>query len=88
MRAVSSAVKAKAQAHGLEVPYIYIEPGRSIVGEAGLTLYKVGSVKEIPGLRTYVAVDGGMTDNPLCALSFQLQRPAGQQGGQTGRSAE
>ena len=68
MRAVSSAVKAKAQAHGLEVPYIYIEPGRSIVGEAGLTLYKVGSVKEIPGVRTYVAVDGGMTDNPRYAL--------------------
>ena len=45
-----------------------IEPGRSIVGEAGTTLYTVGSIKEIPGLRTYVSVDGGMVDNPRVAL--------------------
>jgi diaminopimelate decarboxylase len=41
-----------------------MEPGRSLVGSAGITLYKVGSVKEIPGIRKYVAVDGGMCDNP------------------------
>jgi diaminopimelate decarboxylase len=44
-------------------PRLLIEPGRSLVGNAGLTLYTVGTVKEIPGLRTYVAVDGGMSDN-------------------------
>ncbi|MBC8535596.1 diaminopimelate decarboxylase [Feifania hominis] len=49
-------------------PFIYLEPGRSIVGSAGVTLYTVGSVKEIPGIRTYVSVDGGMTDNPRYAL--------------------
>ncbi|HEY8466066.1 MAG TPA: diaminopimelate decarboxylase [Solirubrobacterales bacterium] len=45
------------------VPRILIEPGRSLVGNAGLTLYTVGTLKEIPGVRTYVAVDGGMSDN-------------------------
>jgi diaminopimelate decarboxylase len=45
------------------VPKILIEPGRSLVGNAGLTIYRVGTVKEIPGIRTYVAVDGGMSDN-------------------------
>ena len=42
---------------------ILIEPGRSLVGNAGVTAYRVGTVKEIPGVRTYVAVDGGMSDN-------------------------
>jgi diaminopimelate decarboxylase len=45
------------------VPRVLIEPGRSLVGNAGLTAYRVGTVKEIPGVRTYVAVDGGMSDN-------------------------
>jgi diaminopimelate decarboxylase len=45
------------------VPRILIEPGRSLVGNAGLTVYRIGTVKEIPGVRTYVAVDGGMSDN-------------------------
>jgi diaminopimelate decarboxylase len=45
------------------VPRILVEPGRSLVGNAGLTAYRVGTVKEIPGVRTYVAVDGGMSDN-------------------------
>ena len=45
------------------VPRILVEPGRSLVGNAGVTLYEVGTVKEIPGVRTYVAVDGGMSDN-------------------------
>jgi diaminopimelate decarboxylase len=44
------------------------EPGRSIVGTAGMTLYRVGTIKELPGLRTYVAVDGGMSDNPRPVL--------------------
>jgi diaminopimelate decarboxylase len=45
------------------VPRILVEPGRSLVGNAGITVYRVGTVKEIPGVRTYVAVDGGMSDN-------------------------
>jgi diaminopimelate decarboxylase len=45
------------------VPRILVEPGRSIVGNAGVTAYRVGTVKEVPGVRTYVAVDGGMSDN-------------------------
>ncbi|TVQ28491.1 MAG: diaminopimelate decarboxylase [Spirochaetaceae bacterium] len=52
----------------IPVPRIVIEPGRWIVAEAGITLYTVGSIKEIPGVRTYVSVDGGMTDNPRPAL--------------------
>lgn len=50
------------------LPFLLIEPGRSIVGPAGITLYRVGGVKEIPGVRTYISVDGGMTDNPRYAL--------------------
>ncbi len=45
------------------VPKILIEPGRSLVGNAGITVYTVGTIKEIPGVRTYVAIDGGMSDN-------------------------
>jgi diaminopimelate decarboxylase len=46
-----------------EAPRILVEPGRSLVGNAGITAYRVGTVKEIPGVRTYVSVDGGMSDN-------------------------
>lgn len=68
MKAVSTAVKTKANELNIDVPYIYIEPGRSIVGESGITLYTVGSRKEIKDVRTYVSVDGGMTDNIRYAL--------------------
>lgn len=68
MEKVSEAVKSKSKEYGLPVPYIYIEPGRSIVGEAGITLYTVGGKKQIPNIRTYVSVDGGMTDNIRYAL--------------------
>ncbi|NMA48507.1 MAG: diaminopimelate decarboxylase [Tissierellia bacterium] len=53
---------------GIERPSIVIEPGRSMVGEAGITLYTVGSIKNISGVRKYVSVDGGMTDNIRPAL--------------------
>ncbi|MFQ5809499.1 MAG: diaminopimelate decarboxylase, partial [Armatimonadota bacterium] len=53
---------------GIDPPALAIEPGRSIVGEAGTTLYTVGVIKEIPGVRTYVAVDGGLSDNPRPTL--------------------
>lgn len=52
----------------LAIPTVIIEPGRWIVGEAGITLYTIGTVKEIPNLRTYVSVDGGLPDNPRPAL--------------------
>lgn len=68
MERVSKHVKAKVQERNLELPFIIIEPGRSIVAPAGVTLYTIGNVKEIPGIRTYVSVDGGMTDNPRYAL--------------------
>ncbi len=68
MEEVSEAIRASAAALRFPVPFILMEPGRSIVGEAGTTLYTVGSVKEIPGVRTYVSVDGGMGDNPRYIL--------------------
>jgi diaminopimelate decarboxylase len=52
----------------LDMPILTIEPGRSIVGNAGLTLYKIGSIKEVPSIRKYISVDGGMTDNIRPAL--------------------
>lgn len=52
----------------LDRPTIIIEPGRWIVGEAGITLYTIGSIKEIPNIRTYISVDGGLPDNPRPAL--------------------
>lgn len=68
MEAVSEAVHQKCEALGLPVPRIYIEPGRSVVGEAGITLYTVGNIREIPGVRNYVSIDGGMYENPRYAL--------------------
>jgi diaminopimelate decarboxylase len=59
---------AKLAEHGLPQPRLILEPGRSIVGEAGVTIYTVGVVKDIPDLRTYVSVDGGLSDNPRPAL--------------------
>ena len=53
---------------GIAVPALRLEPGRSIVADAGITLYTVGSVKKITGYKNYVSVDGGMTDNPRYAL--------------------
>ncbi|ABZ84436.1 diaminopimelate decarboxylase [Heliomicrobium modesticaldum Ice1] len=67
-RIVLSAVALEAEKRGLPTPKVLVEPGRSIVATAGTTLYTVGSVKEIIGVRKYVAVDGGMTDNPRPAL--------------------
>ena len=65
---VAKHVKAVAKKLGIELPEIRFEPGRSIVADAGLTLYTVGTVKRIPGYKNYVSVDGGMTDNPRFAL--------------------
>ncbi|MGC5773366.1 diaminopimelate decarboxylase [Paenibacillus pabuli] len=68
VKAITDAVKNYFAQIGYAVPEIWVEPGRSIVGEAGTTLYTVGTSKDIPGVRKYVAVDGGMTDNPRPAL--------------------
>ncbi|MBP3039002.1 diaminopimelate decarboxylase [Bacillaceae bacterium Marseille-Q3522] len=61
-------VKTQAAKFAITLPEIWIEPGRSLVGDAGTTLYKVGSRKEVPNVRQYVAVDGGMSDNIRPAL--------------------
>ena len=68
LQALIEKVKEKAEEKGLPLPFLLIEPGRSIVGEAGVTLYTVGRIKEIPGVKKYVAIDGGMFDNPRYAL--------------------
>ena len=65
---VGEAVRAQCKALDYPIPAIRLEPGRSIVADAGLTLYSVGTVKQIPGYKNYVSVDGGMTDNPRFAL--------------------
>lgn len=65
---VAKAAKAAATRLGIELPEIHMEPGRSIVADAGMTLYTCGSVKKIPGYKNYVSVDGGMTDNIRFAL--------------------
>lgn len=65
---ICSTVKGFAEKYGFDLPVLAVEPGRSIVGEAGTTLYTIGVVKEIPNVRTYVSVDGGMSDNPRPAL--------------------
>ncbi len=65
---VADRVKFKCRELEIPVPAIRMEPGRSIVADAGLTLYTVGSVKKIPSYKNYVAIDGGMTDNPRFAL--------------------
>lgn len=66
--AITNAVKTHFAGISNTLPEIWVEPGRSIVGDAGTTLYTVGTHKNIPGVRKYVAVDGGMTDNPRPAL--------------------
>lgn len=64
--------------YGIPMPHIYMEPGRSIVADAGMTLYTMGTLKSIPGYKNYVSVDGGMTDNPrylLYGSSYTLLAP-------------
>lgn len=65
---VGAFMKRRAEELDIELPIIAFEPGRSIVADAGATVYTVGTVKRIPGYKNYVSVDGGMTDNPRFAL--------------------
>lgn len=68
VRAMLEEMESVCANEDIPLPVFVIEPGRSIVGEAGTTLYTVGDIKHIPGVRTYVSVDGGMADNPRPAL--------------------
>ena len=68
IKQIAEIVREGAKKAGVVMPRVILEPGRSLVAAAGVTLYTVGSVKEIPGFRNYVSVDGGMPDNPRYAL--------------------
>jgi len=68
VKEIVTAIKQHAQKLDMPLPEIWIEPGRAIVGHTGITLYTIGSMKEIPGVRRYVSVDGGLTDNLRPAL--------------------
>jgi len=61
---IMTRIREESEKEGISLPSVLIEPGRWVVSEAGITLYRVGSIKEIPGAMTYVGIDGGMTDNP------------------------
>ncbi len=65
---VAQTIKNECLSLGIDMPDIYMEPGRAIVADAGMTLYTVGGVKHIPGYKSYVSIDGGMGDNPRFAL--------------------
>ena len=65
---MAAVIKQRAAEIGIDLPRIVLEPGRSLVADAGMTLYTVGSVKSIPGYKNYVSIDGGMPDNPRYAL--------------------
>lgn len=66
--AIMEVIKNDISKNNLKMPRVFIEPGRWMVGEAGITLYTVGTIKNIPGVRTYVSIDGGLPDNPRTAL--------------------
>lgn len=68
IRQVADFIHQKCALLAIDEPAIRMEPGRSIVADAGMTVYTVGTVKKIPGYKNYVSVDGGMTDNPRFAL--------------------
>jgi diaminopimelate decarboxylase len=64
VKTISLSVVKACKKNNLDFPTLMCEPGRSIVSTAGITIYKIGAFKEIPGIRTYLSVDGGMSDNP------------------------
>lgn len=68
IRRIGALIDETCASLNIDKPIIHMEPGRSIVAAAGITLYTVGSVKEIEGFKNYVSIDGGMTDNPRYAL--------------------
>ena len=64
VKTISKSVIKACEENNLDLPTLMCEPGRSIVSTAGITIYKIGAFKEVPGIRTYLSVDGGMSDNP------------------------
>jgi len=97
VQVVAEAVTAACRARDLDLPRLMCEPGRSLVATAGVTLYAVGSRKTIPGVRTYVAIDGGMSDNPrpityqslyTCCLADRPQAPANETVNLVGKHCE
>ncbi len=64
MKLISTKLMSCCKSKDIDLPFVYFEPGRSIVGNAGITLYEVGIIKEIKNIRKYISVDGGMADNP------------------------
>jgi len=64
VKTISESVTEECKKNNFQLPLLMCEPGRSIVSTSGVTIYKIGSFKEIPGLKTYISVDGGMSDNP------------------------
>lgn len=68
MHLIFAKIREVCSKNNYPLPFVLVEPGRSVVAEAGITLYTIGSVKEIKDIRTYVSVDGGMSDNPRYAL--------------------
>ena len=68
IKLIANTLKEDVERKGLKKPFLILEPGRSIVGEAGITLYTVGRIKKIKNIKNYIAVDGGMFDNPRFAL--------------------
>ncbi len=64
VKTISNSVVKACKKHNMDLPTLMCEPGRSIVSTAGITIYRIGAFKEIPGIRTYLSVDGGMSDNP------------------------
>ncbi len=94
---VAAAIKSACARLGMDSPEIHMEPGRSIVGAAGMTLYTCGTVKKIPGYKNYVSVDGGMTDNPrfalygagyTCLLANKMNEPCTMEASVVGRCCE
>lgn len=68
IKGIADIMKQRSAELGINMPVVLMEPGRSIVADAGMTLYTVGGTKEIPGYKNYVSIDGGMTDNPRYTL--------------------
>ena len=94
---VAAAIRQACARLEIDLPEIHMEPGRSIVGAAGMTLYTAGTVKAIPGYKNYVSVDGGMPDNPrfalygasyTCLLANKMNEPAGFECSVVGRCCE
>ncbi|MBO5203072.1 MAG: diaminopimelate decarboxylase [Clostridia bacterium] len=75
IRDIAAVVTSLCEKNGIQMPRVILEPGRSLVAASGITLYTVGGVKEIPGFKNYISVDGGMPDNPRYAL-YQSQYTA------------